>query len=160
MLRDKHEIHSSSPLAPHKNRVFPAGTLGRQNHPSKGWHGEHPVLSSPVSSGSTTRKHSPLSWGCCPPPLCPVAGHAPPCIPSARAPSPVPPPSALPFLDKTMFQYWLFLVVASTQKIRRGTGLWGSFRFFCPPLRPVGHTPPSPRDPSTGGPFVPSTELP
>lgn len=93
------------------------------------------------------------------PPL-PRAGCAPPCGPSTGCPSPGPPPSALALLDKTFFQYWLFLAVAATQKLRKGTGLWGSFRFFCLPRDRRGTPHPAQGTHPTSGPFVPSTELP
>lgn len=89
----------------------------------------------------------------------------PSCVPSVEDPSPVPPHPPLAFLDKNLFQYWLFLIVASTSETQQGDWSLGIFLLFLPgvglAMRLVGYTPhPAQGTRPTDGPFVPGTELP
>lgn len=136
---------------------FP-GTLV-QNHPSNGWHWEHPVLRSPGfirkhhACCSAAGRRSPLCGVCCQSPLCPAAGCATFLRPQRRGPiSGASPPSSCLFGQKSLS----ILVVSNCcfhlRNAARGLefGDLSAFSAWSWPGHETGgvHTSSSPRDPS------------
>jgi len=148
--------HSSSTLAPHMNHVFPAHWC--KTAPAMAGIGSTQFCVPQVSSGSTVPaalpQGNPVPFaGCAVGPSSALQWAVPPSFdPSTGHPPPVPPHPPLAFLDKNLFQYLLFLIVASTSEMQEGDYSLGILLLCLPgvflAMRLVGRTPPSPGDPS------------